>query len=241
MLRGFFSALTDIIYPKVCVVCKESLKSGPCVDNLVCRKCWEKIRKNSPPFCRSCGRQLKKPVTRNICPACVRQRLHFDRAFAPCSYEGVVKELIHAFKYQGKDYLGATLTRLIIEFIEEYKLPVDMMDMIVPIPLHSARLREREFNQAEVLSNHIAGKFNKDVTPGALLRLRHTRTQTDLEINERLWNVKGSFAVAAKERVKGKNILLVDDVLTSAATCSEGARALKEAGANIVFVLTLAN
>ena len=240
MLRGFFNALADIVYPKTCLVCKDELKALTCVDNLVCMQCWGKIKRNPPPFCHCCGRHMEKPI-KNICPACVRKQLHFDRAFSPCVYEGVLKELIHAFKYQGKDYLGHTLTRLMTEFIEEYNLPMDLLDLVIPIPLHKTRLREREFNQAQILSNHIARKFNKNVSHDSLRRLRLTKTQTELEIGERLLNVKDSFTATKNEALKGKNILLVDDVLTTGATCSEAAYALKDAGVNIVFVLTLAN
>ena len=240
MLRKFLNALMDIVYPRTCLVCKRHLKETACVDNLVCMECWGKIKINPPPFCRHCGRHMENPE-RNICPNCVRKQLHFDRAFSPCVYEGVIKELIHAFKYQGKDYLGQTLTRLMIEFIEDYNLPIGMLDLVVPVPLHKTRLREREFNQAQILSNHIARKFNKNVLHDSLRRLRHTKTQTELEIDQRLLNVKNSFAVTKNREIKGKNILLVDDVLTTGATCSEAAYVLKNAGANIVFVLTLAN
>ncbi len=241
MLRRFLNTLTDIVYPKACLICKKKLRDIACVDNLVCLECWGKIKKNPPPFCRSCGRHLEKPIYRNICPPCVRRQPHFDRAFSPCVYEGTIKELIHAFKYQGKDYLGPTLTRLMTEFIEEYNLPMDILDLVIPVPLHKVRLREREFNQAQILSGHIARKFGKNDSHDSLKRLRLTKTQTELEMDERLLNVKGSFVTVKNEAVKGKNILLVDDVLTTGATCSEAAYALKDAGANIVFVLTLAN
>ena len=145
------------------------------------------------------------------------------------------------FKYKDKDYLGFTLSKLMIEFIKDYNLPMEFVDLVIPIPLHKARLREREFNQAEILSNHIASEFNKRVLPDALMRLRNTKTQTELEISERFANVQGGFSAAKNEDIKGKNILLVDDVLTTGATSSEAARTLKNAGAHIVFVLTLAN
>jgi len=241
MLRKFLNILVDTLYPKTCLICKRQLKELACVDNIVCTRCWGTIKKNTPPFCHSCGRHLEKPVTKNICPACVRKQLHFDRAFSPCVYEGTIKELIHAFKYRGKDYLGLTLTRLMTDFIEEYSLPMDILDLVIPIPLHTTRLREREFNQAQILSNHIARKFSKKVSYETLRRLRPTKTQTELEIGERLLNVKGSFMATKNQDIKGKNILLVDDVLTTGATCSEATYALKDAGANIVFVLTLAN
>lgn len=241
MLRRFLNAVVDIVCPPTCLVCKSALKKIACVDNLVCIECWGKIKRNPPPFCHRCGRHLEKPVTKNICPACVRKQLHFDRAFSPCVYEGTIKELIHAFKYQGKDHLGPTLTKLMTEFIGEYNLPMDILDLIIPVPLHKTRLREREFNQAQILSNHIAYRFNKKVLHDNLRRLRPTKTQTELEIDQRLSNVKDSFVATRGQDLKGKNILLVDDVLTTGATCSEAAYALKDAGANIVFVLTLAN
>lgn len=237
------NSLIDIIYPKTCLVCKTKLsKDMPSVDNAVCAECWKNIKRNLPPFCHCCGRRLKaNNITRHICPSCIKRPLHFDRAFSVCVYEGVVKELIHKFKYESKDYLGLTLSRLMTEFIKEYNLPMDFVDVIIPVPLHKIRLREREFNQAQILSNHIASEFNKRVLDSCLLRHRYTKTQTELEENQRLLNVKDSFSVAKKGDIKDKNVLLVDDVLTTGATSSEAAFALKNAGANVVFVLTLAN
>lgn len=241
MFREAFSGLIDLIYPRICLVCKSKLQAAH-IDNLVCKKCWCAIDMNAPPFCRSCGKQLeKKSFAGNICPKCVRKTLNFDRAFSPCRYDGVIKELIHSFKYAGKDYLGAPLSRLMVEFIREYNLPIEYMDYIIPLPLHSAKMREREFNQAEILSRHIAVEFNKDILKGNLIRRRFTRTQTELEPQERFLNVKGSFSLREPDKIKGKNLLLVDDVLTTGATASEAAGALKDNGANIVFVLTLAS
>jgi ComF family protein len=242
MLRNFINGLVDLIYPKVCLVCRNKLKGMPSIDGFVCLECWAKIKKNLPPFCHYCGRHLESSsLTKHICPRCVRQKLHFDRAFSPCIYEGAIKELIHQFKYRNRDYLGPTLSRLLLEFIWEYDLPMDSIDCIIPVPLHPARLREREFNQAQILSNQIARRFDKPVLHGVLRRKRNTMTQTELKDEERFLNVQDCFALTKKENIKNKNILLVDDVLTTGATSSEAARNLKAAGASIVFVLTLAN
>jgi len=241
MFRRLIDGFVDIIYPKTCVACKDKF-TGASADNLICAKCWEKIKRNMPPFCHSCGRHLdKKSLGKNICPGCLRAKLHFDRAFSPCVYEGVIKELIHEFKYKNKDYLGSPLSKLMIQFIKEYRMPMDYLDYIVPVPLHKTKLREREFNQAELLSRHIANEFKKDLLTDLLYRHRHTKTQTELEIQQRLENVRNSFSVVKFRNIKGKNLLLVDDVLTTGATSSEAAATLKNAGANIVFVLTLAN
>ncbi len=242
-LHNIISGFLDFIYPKTCLVCKKKL-TDTAIDNLVCPECWGKIKKNLPPFCRSCGRQLSKTnLTKNICAACVRKTLHFDRAFSPCLYEGAVKELIHEFKYKNKDYIGYTLSKLMIDFIKEYELPIDLIDFIIPVPLHQTRLREREYNQAEILSNHIGREFNRMVSNNILIRNRYTKKQTDLEPEKRLANVKNSFSLTHNGvfKIKGKNLLLIDDVLTTGSTASEAAYTLKNSGAHIVFVLTLAS
>jgi ComF family protein len=244
-MKNFFinliTGLKDIVYPRACLICKGDL-SKTCADELVCIKCWKAIKKNTPPFCRRCGRSLdKKSLAKNICSACLKRPLDFDRAFAPCVYEGPIKELIREFKYNNKDYLAPVLSGLMTDFIRDYDVPVGFLDLIIPVPLHPARLRQREFNQAELLSRQIAALYNKTVSSDNLVRLRHTKNQAELESTERLTNVKGSFSLKAPELIKGKNILLVDDVLTTGATSSEASKVLKKAGAYIVFVLTLAN
>lgn len=241
MLRRLINGLVDIVYPKTCLACKDKIKTSS-LNGLICTQCWGSIKRNLPPFCHSCGRQLEKNnFCKNICPVCQKTKLHFDRAYSPCIYTGVIKELIHEFKYKNKDYLGPVLSKPMIEFIKEYNLPIDFLDFIIPVPLHKTKLREREFNQAEILSKHIAEEFKKDVLTDILVRHRNTKTQTELELKERFTNVKGSFAVTKDAGIKGKSLLLVDDVLTTGATSSEAALSLKNAGANIVFVLTLAN
>ncbi|MCX5698015.1 MAG: ComF family protein [Candidatus Omnitrophica bacterium] len=242
MLRKIIGGLADIIYPKRCLACKAPLAGAASGDHYVCSKCWGEIKKNVPPFCSRCGRHLKKNnLAKNVCSGCARSELHFDRAFSPTLYEGTIKKLLHEFKYKGKDYLGATLTKPMLEFITEYRLPMEYMDLVIPVPLHNSKLREREFNQAHILGSHIAREYKKEIRLDLLVRHRNTLTQTNLETGERLKNVKNCFSVTDGTAVTGKNILLVDDVLTTGATCSEAALALKNAGAGIVFALTLAN
>ena len=241
MLRHLMNGLIDIVWPKKCLACKDRLGKNP-AEEYICGKCWEGIPKNIPPFCGHCGRHLDtKSSSGNICAKCIEQPLSFDRAFSPCAYTGVVKELIHEFKYKNKPYLGKPLSKIMIDFIKEYNLPFFYADLIVPIPLHHTRLREREFNQAEILSRHIAEELSLNLAPEVLLKKRLTRSQVDLKDKERFANVAGSFSVNPKASVRGKNILLVDDVLTTGATTSAAASVLKNAGAHIVFTLTLAN
>jgi len=241
MLRGLFKGLRDLIYPNCCLVCKNRTPSAS-QRQFICGGCWDKVEQNLPPFCASCGRHLTpEAIEKNSCPSCWKLNFDFDRAFSPCAYSGAVKKLIHEFKYSGKDYLGKPLGKLMQTFIRDYQLPIAHLDFIIPIPLHKIRQREREFNQAEILSQEVAREFDKKTLIDALIRVKPTKTQTELTFQERCQNVKESFAVSKPELIKDTNLLLIDDVLTTGATSSEAAKCLKEAGARKVLLLTLAS
>jgi ComF family protein len=243
MLRGLFKGLRDLIYPNCCLICKNII-SGPGRQQSICGGCWDKIERNLPPFCSTCGRHLDpEAIKKNACPSCSKSKVsfYFDRAFSPCAYTGAVKKLIHEFKYSGKDYLGKPLGKLINTFIRDYQLPIQHLDFIIPIPLHQSRQREREFNQAEILSQAVAREFSKKVLTDILIRVKPTKTQTELTWQERCQNVEKSFLVTKPGLIKDTNLMLIDDVLTTAATSNEAARCLKEAGAKKIILLTLAS
>jgi ComF family protein len=243
MLRGLLKGLVDLIYPNCCLICKNRIPKGA-KQQFICLDCWENLEKNLPPFCAKCGRHLGPEAIRgNSCPNCRQYQaaFYFDRAFSPYQYTGSVKQLIHEFKYSGKDYLGALLGDLMNRFIRKYQLPIEYLDYILPVPLHKSRQREREFNQAQLLGKEIAREFNKQILTDVLIRIKPTKRQTDLAPREREANVENSFAVVAPELIRGKNLLLVDDVLTTGATSSQAARCLKNSGAEKVLLLTLAS
>lgn len=241
ILNNLIRGIIDLAYPENCLICKNKITPRVSTDRFVCAACWANIRINHPPFCHKCGRSLtRQESVKNLCVKCVKYPLAFDRAFSPCAYEGVIRELIHMFKYNSKDYLGPLLSGIMNDFIKEYNLPMRIFDAILPIPLHKTRQREREFNQSFILSQYISREFNIPVTEKLLLRTRNTRTQTELKDTDRFQNICESFAIDGRGHLKGKNLLLVDDVFTTGATCSEAARTLKQAGANIVYCITLA-
>lgn len=240
MLQVLLQGLKDLIYPNNCLICKNKIASAQ--EGPVCADCWDKFEKNLPPFCACCGRHLNpQAIEKNNCLNCRGEKFYFDRAFSPYVYTGTVKKLIHEFKYNGKDYLGKSLGLMMNNFIKNYSLPIEYLDCIVPVPLHTSRQREREFNQAQILSRQIAKEFNKEALSGALIRNKPTKTQTEMSLQERKQNVKNSFLVTRPELIKDKNLLLIDDVLTTGATCNQAAKVLKEAGAKIVLLLTLAS
>jgi len=240
-VKSFLNNLLSIFYPKICVVCHNSLENKA-IDNFLCINCWQGIKRNVPPLCIICGREIRgTAINKSICLSCQTQRFSFDRVLSPCSYEGVMRELIHKFKYQNKSYLSPFLVRLLIDFIYQQHIALDDFDLVMPIPLHKIRLREREFNQAEFLAKQIAREFSLSLSSTNLWRKHHRQAQMELSEEKRWDNIKGCFALHDPEEVKGKNVLLIDDVITTGATCQEAASMLKAAGVGIVFVLTLAN
>lgn len=239
MLRGLFKGLRDIVYPPVCLSCRASLKNKGSVDEAVCAECWGAIRMNAPPFCEGCGRHF--PAGTGRCPDCSGRHFHYDRSFGACRYDDRIKELLHAFKYGGRDYLGRTLGRLLAAFYREYDFLFASAEILIPVPLHPSRLREREFNQSAIFCECLASASGKTVADGMLLRRTRTRPQAGLEKEDRILNVRGCFLVKNGAPLAGKHILLVDDVLTTGATLSEAAKALKDAGASKVTALALAN
>lgn len=241
MLRRFFRDLAGIIYPKICPGCKNKIDPQSAAD-FICDSCQARIKLNLPPFCRKCGRHLEaSSLNTGSCPNCLVRKFNFDRAFSPCIFEGITKELIHGFKYRGKEYLAGPLSKIMINFIKEYHIPLEHLDLIIPMPLHKTRLREREFNQAEALGVLIGAEFNKEIDSSLLMRRRLTKTQTELPLDKRFQNAQESFSITKNARLKDKNLLIIDDVLTTGATASAAALALKEAGANKILILTLAN
>ncbi len=241
-LKNMLNCLLNIIYPRTCMSCGKLLDNNA-INKLICNECRLGIKKNTPPLCTICGRQIRGiQVSTAVCPDCSRARnFSFDRAFGSCVYEGVARELIHKFKYQNRDYLSLLLARLLIEFIYQYRINLEIFDLIIPIPLHKIRLREREFNHAELIARQVAKEFSLALSSTNLWRKHHRQPQMELKEEERWKNIKGCFALHNPAEVKAKNIILIDDVLTTGATCSEAASVLKAAGASSVWVLTLAN
>lgn len=239
MLGGLLKGLRDIVYPPVCLSCRAGLKNRGSVDGVVCAECWGNIAMNAPPFCPGCGRHVTAGKVR--CAACSGRRFYFDRSYGACRYDDTIKELLHAFKYGGKDYLGKTLGRLLACFYREYGFLFSGADLMIPVPLHPARQREREFNQSRILCECLSAVSGKEVLDGVLIRRTRTRAQAELEKEDRILNVQGCFLVKDEGPLREKHILLVDDVLTTGATLSEAAKTLKSAGAAAVTALTLAN
>lgn len=233
------TALLQLIFPSECAVCRIPLRREGIP--FICAACWAGLTPLSGPCCPRCGQPFSSPVAlahspTHTCGACRRRPPAFTRAWSLFAYRTPLKEALTLLKYQGKVTLAPPLSRLLIQHLP--LLPP--VDMIMPVPLHAQRIREREFNQSALLAKPLSHHLGVPLILGQLIRNRPTVPQTSLAKKERLRNLRRAFAAPQPEKIRGKTILLVDDVMTTGTTLHECARTLLRAGSGQVYGLTLA-
>ena len=227
-----------LFYPQVCQLCEQQRATPG--EGFVCKKCWSKVRFIKPPFCEHCGLPFEGEITTAFeCANCRSMDLHFCSARSAVTARSVVLEAIHRYKYQRALWFEAFLVDL---FLRE-ALPAlrgVKWDLVVPVPLHPTKYREREFNQAERLASHLAIALALPLNTKLVRRVLPTRTQTLLTRQQRAENVHRAFAARSGAQLHGERVVLVDDVLTTGATTSACARVLRSLGAGEVCVWTVA-
>lgn len=214
----------------------------------LCPSCMNRFQGISAPMCTVCGMPFASPYgPGHICGSCENSPNHYDQARSVGYYAASLRSVIHRFKYHAATQLAAPLGRLMWHALHHH-FPSADIDMVIPVPLHSRRLRSRGFNQSALLVRRWPprppGGDRSDGTPwiaaGLLKRHRPTLPQTGLNKAQRADNLKRAFSVPNKVALEGKRVLLVDDVMTTGATANACAYALKKAGAARVDVVTLA-
>ncbi|MBI5873029.1 MAG: ComF family protein [Candidatus Omnitrophica bacterium] len=238
------SVFIDILFPKTCHICSKDLKDRKMAfDDYICSACTQQMRQTTVACCRLCGAGLitEHELKDLRCHACAKSGPSYQKLLCCYIYEGATKELIHRFKYENRPYLAKTVSRLMQKILCEIGGSIaQKTDVVVPIPLHPTRQREREFNQSELIAKELCISLRKPLVP-AIKRTRHTQPQVTLEKDERLKNLSGAFSAFEPSRVKGKHCLLIDDVVTTTATVREASSALKEQGGALsVSVLAFA-
>lgn len=224
--------LKNLLYPpKVkCIQCsQESILS-------ICPYCISSIHFIEGITCSKCGRELDLHSKSLICKECGQKSYNFDKAIACMLYDGMGKELIHKFKYNGAIEMADFFGGLMSKRMEEYG---ENIDCITYVPLHSEREQERGYNQSEILADKI-GEIMGIPVKDLLIRKRKTQSQYKLKAQERHINVKNAFEVKGTG-IYGKNILLIDDIFTTGSTGDACSEVLRAAGAKIIIFLTLAN
>jgi ComF family protein len=232
--RTTADALIAVLLAPACAACDEPLDEptrGP-----VCHRCWATIVPITPPVCQACGDPLPSWRTISVacsrCPRCRRRDLHITQGRAIGAYEGSLRAIVHALKYDGRRSLAKPLAVLLTQHCADV---LKDADVVVPVPLHRSRKRARGFNQAAEIARHLPVP-----TAHVLRRVRATPSQTDLPAAKRHANVRNAFALRRHARIHDRVVVLVDDVSTTGATLDASARALLEAGAREVRALTVA-
>jgi competence protein ComFC len=217
------SFLYSGIYPERCVGCERR------ASDVLCRTCFDALPRVGSPVCGRCG--LPTAFATFVCEECKNVDFGFQSARAPLKYDGVGKQVVHALKYRGyKRVVGRLAAPLMLQVVGE-----GHFDAVVPVPLHSSRLRKRGFNQAVLLARGVAEKMKATVSD-TLEVVRSTRDQVELSAAQRRANVAGAYT--ATKPLRGK-ILLIDDVFTTGATMSACAGTMVRAGAEEVHALSL--
>ncbi len=237
--------LLGLVYPRACYGCEASMAEQ---EGYLCQTCNDQLRPIKQPLCEVCGQPYSGDMSIGFrCSNCADRVLHFDFARAAYKSQGLARVLVHRFKYNGHFFLAALLGRMLGEAVKDPRIAItdpesDVEWILVPVPLHARRLREREFNQADELCRELARLHGLKMV-NALRRTRYTRRQAMLDRTERLRNLRGAFVISSKVRerkmIAGSRVLLVDDVLTTGATASECAQTLSAAGALKVVVITV--
>ncbi|WP_374444952.1 double zinc ribbon domain-containing protein [Stella sp.] len=228
--------VVDLLLPPRCLACGEIVSA----DGALCPACWSKVAFVAAPSCRRCGVPFAfDPGAGAECGECARRPPPFERARAALRYDDASRPLILGFKHADRTHaapaFAAWMARAAGPLLAE-------ADVIVPVPLHWTRLVRRRYNQAALLALAIGRIGGRPVVPDALVRRRRTPSQGQMRRLGRFRNVAGAFAVHPRreDRIAGRRVLLVDDVLTTGATVEACIRALRAVGATAVDVVTLA-
>ena len=244
VLRSPLDALFCVVYPSGCTLCGDPLPQFSVTP--ICDSCWSEMSSDAAPSCLRCG-DLLDTFDAALCRACRIAPPPFERAVSYGLYGGRLREAIHALKYGRMKPAAAGLGRMLAAAIAQLhgEAPTEML--VAPVPLHRRRESHRGFNQTRALARFALAALRKShpgwrltLAPRLMLRTRNTESQFSLHPHERRQNVRGAFRVAAPEQVRGRHILLIDDILTTGATARACAEALLNAGAESVRVATLA-
>lgn len=234
--RAGWNATIGIVYPPSCIACHAAVAQA----QALCPRCWSGIGFIERPYCERLGTPFAVDLGPSLLsPAAIADPPVFARARAVCRFDGAARDLVHKLKYGDRTELALTLGRMMSQAGRELLADADL---IVPVPLHRLRLWTRRFNQAAALAGVLARDGQAPVAQDVLIRAKRTRQQVGLTRAQRAENLQGAFRVppAARPRLEGRRVLMIDDVLTTGATANAAARALLRAGAAKVDILTFA-
>ena len=241
-MKNPLSLLIDIIYPPRCHMCRKLLPYGEIssTSSYLCSDCLAGLNPLTNPLCTICGVPFSSQKGKNhLCENCIRKRPYYELARAPYFYSGKLKDAIQRFKYNSETHLSTPFGGLLLNFVQKIFHKLNEY-IIVPVPLHKNKLRERGYNQSLLLAKSLSRNLGVRLDYLSFIRKRYTLNQAGLRREERITNVKNAFSVFDIEAVEDRKILLVDDVFTTGYTLNECAKTLKKSGAAEVICITLA-
>lgn len=237
-IAPWLDAALSFLYPEVCQVCHNARATPD--EGYICTTCASDVRFIDRPFCETCGRPIQAETDVIFsCTNCRGTQPGFAFARSAAIADGTLLKAIHGFKYNNHRWFEPFLSKVLLQQALP-ALQADPWDLVLPVPLHWRKHRQRGFNQAERLARYLAKALGIPCKTTLVKRVANTRTQTLLDREERLENVRGAFRASKSTELQAANIILVDDVFTTGATTSACSKALLKAGAAKVCVWTLA-
>ena len=233
LVEGF----ADIFFPPLCHVCKIQIEPG--LNAHICDQCLQSFKLLTPPFCSICGSPFSGAGTNHPCSRCIKHPPAWSSARSVFLYEGSCRDLIHLYKFGKKAILRKPLGMLTASALKPY-MDECQPDLLLPVPLHRKRLQSRGFNQALLICEVLSSQWRLPLIRQGLRRSRNTPPQTELSSSERHVNISGAFLVPDPDLIRGKKIMLVDDVFTTGCTLNECAKTLMASGAGSVHAVTVA-
>lgn len=228
----------NTIYPHRCPSCKDIVDS----DLVFCLNCWKKLQFITKPTCSICGTPLQFKISDDndiVCTNCLLKKPYYDKAVSCFIYNKTISKAIFEFKFYKKMFLSKFFAKFIYRVAAQY---LDQVDYIVPVPMSLKRLRWRGFNQALLLAKNLGTLSNKEIIRDLIIKTKHTKAQAKLKNKDRIKNLKSVFVINEKylEKIKDKNIAIIDDVITTGTTINECSKVLKRYDVSKIFVFSIA-
>lgn len=231
--------MLDLIFPRTCIYCE-----SVCGDYGVCERCLSDIKfLKERSVCIKCGlpfglhNQSFNWSDVHHCKKCIVGVYSFEKARSVAFYDGILRDILHKFKYKGKLSLGHLISEILIE---NCPFTGETIDIIIPVPLYIVKLRSREYNQSVIMGRKLSKRLKVQFNPFVLIKTRDTLPQFEFKKEaDKRKNVKGAFSIDKVDKIKGKSVLIIDDVFTSGSTVNECSRLLLKNGASSVKALTL--
>ncbi|MBQ7884585.1 MAG: ComF family protein [Clostridia bacterium] len=226
-----FEKFKNLMFPRgfSCICCSHEIFED---DKHICDECYNNLAFLKGNLCNRCCEPTGLDF---LCNRCSSRELYFEKVVSPFEFDGFVKNAIHGLKYSNKTFYAEFLSEYMAKAYVDHKLTCDI---VVPVPLCRKRLKQRGYNQAELLAKGFCKKLNLPLLVNVLVRVKQTPTQVSLNISERLKNMKDAFSVTSNDQIKGKTVLVIDDVFTTGATIAECSKTLLHAGAKRVYAVT---